>query len=106
MLSASNLTILTFSHGLNRNVSLYIFAKMMMYHLWHIWDMAYKKRFICHKTLVFVDDKDQPVLSWRLSVVVCHRAVSRILSQAIFFSFQIINIKAYREYSSKLDDIK
>lgn len=68
--------------------------------------MAYKKRFICHKTLVFVDYKDQPVITWRLSVVVCHRALSLILSQSIFFSSQIINIKAYREYSSKLDGIK
>lgn len=27
--------------------------------------MAYKKRLICHKTLVLVNYKDQPVLSWK-----------------------------------------
>lgn len=72
--------------------------------------MAYKKRFMSHKTLnnynVLVNYKDQSVPTWK--------AVSSGMPQGSFtdgvpfnlFSFQINNIKAYREHSSKLDDIQ
>lgn len=72
--------------------------------------MAYKKRFICHKTLqnhnILVNYKDQSILTWK--------AVSNGVPQGSFTdpvslnlsSSQTINIKAQREWSSNLDGMK